>query len=357
VETKPERPERLPVVVHDSGPLSALLDTAKFEQLQRVAKLFASSTMVPDACRGNLANCFVLLQLADRLGIDPFMLMQSCYVVHGRPGIEAKMAITLCNERGPFSDRIKFVLQGEGMNRRCTAYAHDKTTGDRMEQTVTMAMAKAEGWYDRKDKNGNFCSKWRTLPDLMLQYRAAMFLIRLTCPEVVMGLHSREELEDIIDVPSRPASPWADAGPTLAKLESRLHARPNGPAANGGHQTVEDAAGAEVGAGPNGTTPEVGEEVAEEALDCQACGRLLSPGEVCDCKAAPEPAEPDPVIVGQYADLLAAAAKLSDVNALLAQAAGCDTPTRIAVEKLAAEARERIHAKRGTRTNRGLLEE
>ena len=42
--------------------------------------------------------------------------------------------------------------------------------GDRIEgPTVTIAMAKAEGWYGRSG------SKWPTMPDLMLSYRSAAF--------------------------------------------------------------------------------------------------------------------------------------------------------------------------------------
>ena len=55
---------------------------------------------------------------------------------------------------------------------------------------VNMQMAKDEGWYG---KNG---SKWKTMPQLMLRYRAASFFSSLNCPELTMGIHTREEIED-----------------------------------------------------------------------------------------------------------------------------------------------------------------
>lgn len=177
-------------MVVDTGPLSYLMDTAKCNHLFKVAEQFANSSLVPEHFRKRPDNCFVGLQLAMRLEIDPFMLFQGLYVVHGRPGMEAKLAIALCNKNGPFRNRIQYKLFGQGMDRGCKAFAQDDRTGEVCEATVTMKMAKAEGWID---KSG---SKWKTIPDLMLQYRSAMFLIRLYCPEVLMGMQSKEEIED-----------------------------------------------------------------------------------------------------------------------------------------------------------------
>ena len=52
-------------------------------------------------------------------------------------------------------------------------------------------MAKEENWYQ---KSG---SKWKTLPELMPQYRSAAFLVRAYAPELSMGLQTIEEVEDI----------------------------------------------------------------------------------------------------------------------------------------------------------------
>ena len=55
---------------------------------------------------------------------------------------------------------------------------------------MDMEMAKAEGWLS---KNG---SKWKTMPQLMLRYRAASFFSSLNCPELTMGLYTKEEMQD-----------------------------------------------------------------------------------------------------------------------------------------------------------------
>ena len=55
---------------------------------------------------------------------------------------------------------------------------------------VNMQMADDEGW---TKKNG---SKWKTMPQLMLRYRAASFFSSLNCPELTMGIYTKEEIED-----------------------------------------------------------------------------------------------------------------------------------------------------------------
>ena len=185
--------------VQDEGSYSAFFDSARFEQLQRIAKVFAASKMVPEHFRGKDADCIIAVEMASRLNADPFALMQALYVVHGKPGFEAKFVIGLMNTRGPFEGPIQWTTTGEGKNRAWTAYAKHRQTGERCDATVTWAMAEAEGWV------GKAGSKWKTMPDIMGRYRSAMFLARLFCPEVLMGMQSIDELHDIGEVQSRPA--------------------------------------------------------------------------------------------------------------------------------------------------------
>lgn len=177
--------------VTDNSEFSSLLDSDRFAQIQRVAKLFSESDLVPEVFQGKPANCAVALQMAFRMQIDPMMLMQNMYIVYGRPGIEAKLAIALMNQRGPFEGPVQWRFDGEGEKRSCTAYATHRGTGQRCEATVPWSMVKAEGWIDKKG------SKWLTMPDVMFQYRSAMFLGRLYCPEVLLGLPAADELADI----------------------------------------------------------------------------------------------------------------------------------------------------------------
>ncbi len=194
-----------------------LFDSARFNQAQRVAKLFSESKLVPDHFRGSAASVFVALHMAMRMNLDPMMVMQKTYIIAGKPGMEAQLMIALVNARGPFTGPIQWEFAGEGESRQCTAYATHKITGERCEFPLTWKMVKAEGW---AGKSG---SKWITIPDLMFRYRSATYLARLYCPEVLMGLSTVDELKDVngdvIDVTPDMSTPQI---PQTEKIKEKL---------------------------------------------------------------------------------------------------------------------------------------
>lgn len=190
-----------------------LTDPQKFEHLWRVAKAFSICGLVPEAIRGKPEDCFVLTQLAIRLQVDPFMLFQNMYVVHGRPGMEAKLQIGLLNASGRIKGNIRYTFSGDGDEYGCMASVIDAASGQKIDgPKVTWRMVKAEKWNeDKKSKSGYVqVSKWKTMPEVMFRYRAAAMLIRAHYPEVTLGLMTREELEEqVIDVESTMAQPAA----------------------------------------------------------------------------------------------------------------------------------------------------
>lgn len=210
---------------------------AGFDQLQRVAKALAGSTLVPAQYRAftevkeygkvighepngaGLPNCIVALNMAQRMGADPLMVMQNLYVIEGRPSWSSQFIIAAINSCGRFSP-LRFEISEPGkteevaytatfwkggkkqeeqrkvkvQHQTCRAWVIEKETGDRLDgPTVSIQMAIDEGWLT---KNG---SKWQTMPEIMLRYRAASLFGRLYAPELLMGLQTVEEARDVIE--------------------------------------------------------------------------------------------------------------------------------------------------------------
>jgi hypothetical protein len=166
-----------------------------FELMQRIAKAFAASDLVPKQYQGNLPNCMIALDMAQRIGANPLQVMQNLYVVHGTPGWSSKFLIATVNTCGRFST-MRYEWKGEPGEEGfgCRAWAIEKATGERLDGIwVTWKMVNAEGW---ANKNG---SKWRTMEDQMFIYRAASFWQRAYAPELGMGLQTEEELQDVYD--------------------------------------------------------------------------------------------------------------------------------------------------------------
>lgn len=170
--------------------LQTMFNTQLFEQAQRAGKLFSESGLVPQSFNKNPAACFIGLQLASQLKINPLMLFQHIYQVNGKLGIEAQIAIGIANKSGVFKGPIKYEFKGEGKTRSCTARAILSNSEEEVTMTVDWETVEKEGWHK---KTG---SKWNTMPDLMFRYRSAMWLIRAYAPEVILGLSSSEELVD-----------------------------------------------------------------------------------------------------------------------------------------------------------------
>ncbi len=171
-------------------PTFGIMNPQVFEHLWRVGTALANSQLVPQQFRQKPEDCFIATQMALSLHCQPLQVLQNLYIVHGSPGFSAKFAIALANSRGPFEDVIHFKTIGEKGKPSfgVTASAVIKKTGRVVERTVTMDMAEKEGWTSNK--------KYQSIPEQMLSYRAATFLIRLYCPEVLLGMATSEELED-----------------------------------------------------------------------------------------------------------------------------------------------------------------
>lgn len=233
---------------------------AGFDQIQRVAKALSASTLVPVQYRAfaevkeygkvtgytpngaGLPNCIVALNMAQRMGADPLMVMQNLYVIEGRPSWSSQFIIASINSCGRFNP-LRYDLSQPGKEQEVSYKATTWKNKQKVEETrtikvrhqtctawttergvqiptfspeelrkksmlqlcreygvpviespeVSIQMALDEGWLT---KNG---SKWQTMPEVMLRYRAASLLGRLYAPELLMGLQTVEEVNDFIE--------------------------------------------------------------------------------------------------------------------------------------------------------------
>lgn len=163
-----------------------------WEVVARQADAWASSNIIPEVYRGQPANCLVALEMSHRTGIPVLAVMQNLHLIQGRPSWSAQFLIAGANACGRFSP-LRYRFQGtEGKDDwGCRVVSKDLQTGEELQGAlVTLGMAKAEGWSTKKG------SKWLTMPEQMLRYRAAAFWARVYAPELAVGLHTTDEVED-----------------------------------------------------------------------------------------------------------------------------------------------------------------
>lgn len=192
-------------------------------QLQRLARMYAESGLVPDHYKNNVAGCAIGIQMALRMHVDILTFLQCSFVHKGKIGIEAKLAMARLNTSGKIKGRVTYKLERgpDGKVKSCTATAEDADSGEIFSQTVDWDMVVAEGW---NNSNGTQKSKWNTLPDLMFQYRAGIFLARIHYPDVLLGMYTIDELEDMARTGESAAPPTGAPNSALAELSERFGA-------------------------------------------------------------------------------------------------------------------------------------
>ena len=215
-----------------SETLQVFSGIAAFDAAQRMAKALCSSTLVPKEYQGQqgLANSLIALEIAGRMRLSPLVVMQNMTPIHGRPTWSSKFLIATVNASGRFSP-LRFVFDAKEKPTSCYAVATDKATGEVLEgETITLELARKEGWWSRKDRQGNETSKWQTMTGQMLRYRAAAWWSNVYCPEIALGLLTQEEAVDIeaVTVRETPAATLSVApldqpapGPTEGKTEAK----------------------------------------------------------------------------------------------------------------------------------------
>lgn len=186
------------VTVQENNQVSQVTDAFSingFEHAQRIAKMLADSSLIPEVYKGKVSNCLIALEMSNRIGASPLMVMQNLHVIQGKPSWSSPFIIASLNTCGRFQP-LKFRQSGEvGKD----DYGYEAWTKDKSGEVLTgpkvdWAMVKAEGWLAKAG------SKWKTMPELMFRYRAAAFFGRLYAPDILMGMQTTEEVIDITPV-------------------------------------------------------------------------------------------------------------------------------------------------------------
>jgi len=163
----------------------------------KIAAGIAQADILPATFKGKPANVLIALDLAMRLELPPMMVMQGIVIVNGRPTFTGQFYTCLAKKqykefRYEETETDETVKEIGGLkNHRCRIVAETHGGEKIVGPWVDYKMAVKDGWATRPG------SKWQTMPDLMLRYRAASFFVRTYCPDAVMGFRDEYEQADI----------------------------------------------------------------------------------------------------------------------------------------------------------------
>lgn len=177
--------------------VSARIDVQRevmsFDKLMEMSNMLAKSTIVPVAYQNRPENTFVALDMASRLGVSPMVVMQNLYIIQGKPSWSGQAMASMIRNSAEFRNvELNYVGTPNTDSWGAFITADRISTGKTLKGgTVTIAIAKKEGWLQKAG------SKWQTMPEIMLAYRAYAWFGRVYCPEILMGLQTTEEVHDV----------------------------------------------------------------------------------------------------------------------------------------------------------------
>jgi hypothetical protein len=152
--------------------------------LEQLAESIARSTIIPKEFAGSPANCLIALEMAHRVNAGVLQVMQSLYIVHGKPSWSGQFIIGAVNSTKRFTP-LRFEFNAD--KSECTAVAEDRDGNQLRGPMVSIEMAKKEGWWDRNPK-------WKNMTELMMMYRAGTFFGRVYCSDILMGMREQYEV-------------------------------------------------------------------------------------------------------------------------------------------------------------------
>ncbi|MBF7065780.1 hypothetical protein [Aliarcobacter butzleri] len=166
------------------------LEVKRFELEQRRATALSKSAFFPNALKNDVASAVIIYDLANRMNISVMEVAQSIFIIYNKPSFETKFLVARLNDSGKIKGSLRTVIGDDKKSAYCEATC--SVTNEILKgMTYTLDIAKAEGLIDKQG------SKWKTMPELMLRYRAQSNFINEFFPEIKFGCKTKEEIEDV----------------------------------------------------------------------------------------------------------------------------------------------------------------
>lgn len=158
-------------------------------QAMEVAKLMSvSGSAVPKHLRGNPGACLAVAVQGWEWGINPFAIANKSYEVSDRLAYESALYHAVLNRRAPIKGRVKMQFEGgEGQSRKCRVWAELSDGSGIVEYT-------SPNFGSINPKNSPL---WKNDPDQQLFYFSVRAFARRHFPDVMMGISTVDEMQDI----------------------------------------------------------------------------------------------------------------------------------------------------------------
>jgi len=252
--------------------------TAVLKDVVHLAENISATEFVPNGLRGSVPKTVAAILHGRELGLPPMTALAHTSVINGRPGTSAEVMRALILQAGHDLHIERSDAHGCTIRGRRSDWAEDRWT------TVTFTIddaARAGLLEDKRSKDGRVTpSMYKKWPAALLLARASTILARMVFADVIHGMRSVEELQDMTE-----PGEWVEPTAPAQTAQVSRQRTGNGEAAPAG----EPAAG--VAPSAPAAEAQVGADESEQQPAAPAQGRKKPPLKPRGRTAPPAPAE------------------------------------------------------------------
>lgn len=158
-------------------------------EAMELAKTLASSQLIPKAFQQRPGDVFVAMMWSHSLGIPIVQGLQGIAVINGKPSLYGDALLAVCMGSGQMAD-IEETVTGSADNLTATCKVTRRGKPTPVVSTFSIADARAAGLLGKP-------GPWKQYTSRMLKMRARAFALRDAFPDVLSGIASAEEMQDV----------------------------------------------------------------------------------------------------------------------------------------------------------------
>ena len=177
---------------------SLVFDAQRLGAMQRMADVMASAKVtVPAHLKGSPGDCLAIIMQSAQWGMNPYAVAQKTHLINGALGYEAQLVNAVICSSNAIQGRFEYEFEGDwskidgkkSVSNEHAVIACAKLSGEKGLRCLRVSMAQV----------GNVRNSplWASDPRQQLAYTAVKKWARLYAPDAILGVYSKEDLEDV----------------------------------------------------------------------------------------------------------------------------------------------------------------
>lgn len=168
------------------------------DETYRMAKGLIMSGLLPKSIK-TAEQAFAIITLGAELGFAAWQSMNSIDVIQGKPTLKPQAMLALIHRSG-LAELVKIPNVDEIAKANAATVTMTRKGGMTHTETFTWKMAElmeTTEYVDNQKRTIPMVQKynWRTMPEIMMKWRAVSACARVVFPDVIMGMYTADEID------------------------------------------------------------------------------------------------------------------------------------------------------------------